>query len=140
MPYLPDGTPLPRPTPDDRPYWEAIDRRELRIQCCAACNSFRHPPTPLCPDCGSDRIAWRQVPGTGEVFSWTIATHATHPALKAAVPYNIAVVALDGAGDVRIVSNVIDARPEEMRIGLRLRLVWEPTAAGGYLPRFAKLT
>ena len=137
MAYLPAGTPTPRPLPDDQPFWDACARRELRIQRCGACGHFRHPPMPRCPRCRSDAIDWHRVSGEGEVFSFTIVHHAVHPALTHAVPFNVAVVMLDGAGDVRLVSNVVDASPDEMRIGLRVSLVWEE-AEGTVLPRFRK--
>lgn len=138
MSYLPKGTPLPQANPDDQPYWDFIGKRELRIQRCAACGRFRHPPMPFCAKCGSGETQWAAVPGSGSVFTYTIAHYATHPALKDAVPYNIAVVHLDSADDVRIVSNVIDAKPEEMKVGLRVKLVWDDNGEGLPLPRFCK--
>ncbi|MCO5063929.1 MAG: OB-fold domain-containing protein [Rhizobiaceae bacterium] len=138
MSYLPSTMPSPEPTPDDKPFWEACARRELRIQRCAKCGLFRHPPTPVCGRCGSTSSEWPEVAGTGTVFTYTIAYHPTHPALKGATPYNIAVVLLDGADEVRIVSNVIDAAPEEMAVGLPVTLVWEEAGEGMFLPRFRK--
>ena len=61
-----------------------------------------------------------------------------HPALKEVLPYNIAVVLLEGAGTVRLVSNVIDAAPYEMHVDLTVELVWEDLADGMTLPRFRK--
>jgi uncharacterized OB-fold protein len=138
MSYLPQGTPLPQPNPDDQPYWGFCSRRELRIQRCIQCGRFRHPPMPLCAVCGSGETEWAAVPGTGTVFSYTIVHHPTHRALKSAVPYNVVVVHLDDADDVRIVSNVIDAAPEEISIGLRVTLAWDEAEGGSFLPRFRK--
>lgn len=139
MAYLPPGMPAPEPVDrDEALFWEACARRELRIQRCKGCGRFRHPPVPVCPDCRSFETEWVEVPGTGGVFSYTIAHHPVHPALKGAVPYNVALVHLDGAGDVRLVGNVVDAAPEEMRVGMRVALVWEELPDGGFLPRFRK--
>ena len=138
MAYLPDDTPLPEPTPDDYPYWESHAARELRIQQCADCGTFRHPPVPLCSRCASSNVTWTQVSGRGEVFSYVVVRYATHPALKQAVPYNVAVVMLEDASDVRLVSNVVDAAPEEMRIGLKVELFWDAVPGDTFLPRFRK--
>lgn len=138
MSYLPIGTPMPQPNPDDQPYWDACARRELRFQRCTNCGRFRHPPMPLCAVCGSGKTEWAAVPGTGTVFSYTIVHHAAHKVLKSAVPYNVVVVHLDGADDVRIVSNVIDASPAEISIGLRVTLAWDEIEDGTFLPRFRK--
>jgi uncharacterized OB-fold protein len=139
MSYLPDGMPTPFAGPDDAPFWEACNRRELRIQRCAECGTFRHPPLPICAVCRCTRCEWAEVPGTGTVFSYTIAAHPTHPALRGHQPYNIAVVLLDGAGDVRLVSNVMDVANEDLTIGMRVRLQWDALSDGQFLPRFVPL-
>ena len=139
MSYLPDGIPAPQPSPDELPFWEACRRRELRIQRCADCATFRHPPVPVCAHCRSRRIEWAAVPGTGTVFSYTIAAHPTHPALRGHAPYNVAVVLLDEAGDVRLVSNVMGIANDDLAIGLRVRLEWDPIADGQNLPRFVPI-
>lgn len=138
MSYLPEGTPVPSPGPDDAPFWDACDRQELRIQCCADCGTFRHPPIPVCAACRSTKSTWARTSGTGTVFSYTVAHHPTHPALHGAPPYNIAVIHLDGAGDVRLVSNVVDVPPDEMRIGMRVIVVWDAIGDGHFLPRFRR--
>jgi uncharacterized OB-fold protein len=136
MSYLPSGMPMPIAGPDDAPFWEACSRRELRIQCCADCGTFRHPPVPVCAQCRSMRRDWVAVPGTGTVFSYTIAAHPTHASLRGRAPYNIAVVLLDGAGDVRLVTNIMDIANEDIAIGIRVRLQWDELADGQCLPRF----
>ena len=136
MSYLPQGVPLPPPSPDDRPFWEHCAKRELRIQCCLDCKRFQHPPVPLCIHCGSSKSEWAAVPGTGTVFSYTIVHHPAHAALQAAVPYKVVVVHLDEADDVRIVSNVIDVAPADIKVGLRVKLAWDEVEGGMFLPRF----
>lgn len=140
MPYLPIEMPSPAPTPDEMPFWDACKDRTLRVQCCADCETFRHPPVPVCHACGSTAIDWRKVAGRGTVFSYTVAHHPTYPAVKSALPYNIAVVLLEDAGDVRLITNVIDVPPEEMRIGLPVTVAWEEVADGWILPRFRRET
>ncbi len=136
MSYLPDDVPLPEPGPDDRPYWEFCYKRELRIQCCKDCSQFQHPPMPFCGACGGGEIEWKQVSGKGRLFTFAVARYATHPALKSVLPYNIAVVMLDDAKPVRLVTNIVDAAPDALRIDMPLTLIWEPIRDGGFVPRF----
>lgn len=138
MSYLPADLPVPEPSPDERPYFEACRHQELRIQRCSACGRFRHPPHPFCAACGSGDTEWARVSGNGTVFTYTIAYHPTHKALRDAVPYNVVVVLLDDADDVRIVSNLIDAEPGEIRIGMKVELVFEEARDGWFLPRFRR--
>ena len=67
-----DGPPLPIPTLDDREFYAAARRGELRFQRCASCGRFRHYPRPICPRCLSREYAWERASGRGSVFTWTI--------------------------------------------------------------------
>jgi uncharacterized protein len=137
MSYLPADFAVPEALPHERPFWDYCQKRELRIQQCVDCGRFRHPPQPVCAQCRSTRTQWTQVSGKGEVYTYTIVHHAATPALRETVPYNVAIVLLDRADDVRLTSNVVDVTPDQMRVGLRVELVWE-TAGGRLLPRFQK--
>lgn len=139
MSYLPDAMPGPQPGADDAQFWAFCERRELRVQQCGRCHTYRHPSSPVCPVCRSTETLWPEVSGDGTVFSYTVSAHAVHPALKGFPPFNICVILLDGAGDVRLVSNVMDAEPGELAIGLRVRLRWDPLPDGQVLPRFVVL-
>ena len=138
MTYFPDGMPSPQFGPDDKPFWDFCNKRELRIQACASCGKFRHPPVPACGHCGSLATEWVQVTGRGTVYTYTVAHHAVHAVLKGHPPYNVVVVLLDGADDVRIVSNVVDVSPDDICIGMPVELIWETQTDGSVLPRFRK--
>jgi hypothetical protein len=125
MPYLPAELPVLPPGRDDAPWWDALRRHELVVQRCGACGRWRHPPAPLCPECHAMLASFERVSGRGRVFSYTIVHHAVHPALKSHVPYNVALVELPDAGGVRLVSNVVDAAPEHLRVGLEVEVIFE---------------
>lgn len=125
MTYLPAGFAVPPYLPHESGFEAGCRERVLRIQRCVECGLFRHPPSPRCPHCRSARDEWPAVVGTGEVYTYTIVRHAATEALRAALPYNVVVVLLDGTDGVRLVSNLIDVSPERIRIGLRVRLDWE---------------
>jgi uncharacterized OB-fold protein len=54
------------------------------------------------------------------------------------IPYNVAVVEVDGASDesVRIVSNVVDADEWTLRVGARVTLACDKLTEDVGLPRF----
>jgi uncharacterized protein len=131
------STPGPRPTLDDKAFWDWCRRRELRFQRCASCHAFRHPPVPACPRCRSVVCEWIQAPGLAHLFSYTIVHHPVSDLIRERVPYNIAIVQFAGIEGVRLVSNIVDLAPENIRIGMELRLLWEVADNGIPLPRFA---
>jgi uncharacterized OB-fold protein len=129
--------PVPEPTRDTRPYWEALREGRLVIQQCAACGRLRHYPRPVCDACYSMDVAWREVSGRGSLHSWTVAHHPFHPAFKDDLPYVLATV--DLAEGVRMVAQLRGVAPGEMAIGLPLEVVPEPVTSELTLPVFRRL-
>lgn len=66
---------IARPTPIlgvyEKPFWEAVRNRELRLQRCDN-GHFRFPPGPRCPRCMSAAFSWEKVSGRGKLVSWTV--------------------------------------------------------------------
>lgn len=136
MAYLPAELPAVRPTLDDQPFWQYCNQHSLRFQTCIDCGHVRHPPMPVCPRCHGSRHEWREAAGPMRVFTYTWVHHPAHPAVHDSLPYNVVVVQFSECGGVKLVSNVIDAHPDTLKIGAELDLVWETGAEGQELPRF----
>jgi uncharacterized OB-fold protein len=119
---LGDGWLLPVLDEHNRSYFTA---GELMIQACRACGSFQHPPEDLCRSCGSHDVAPRASAGRGRVESVIIVHRAVHPALKDHVPYIVVLVSVDDAPGVNLVGNVRGAKPHDIAIGARVRVVFE---------------
>ena len=136
MSYLGENSEPPMPDIDDAPFWEAAKNRRLVFQCCAECGHPRHPPGPVCPRCHSLEHTWIEAPNEGEVFSFTFTHVAGAGVAPASVPYNVALVAFPELGDLRLITNIVNVEPGQLRIGARVRLVWERGSGGFQLPRF----
>ena len=117
-----------------KPFWEAAGNQRLMIPRCPACEAWRMPPTPFCPDCQTHGIDWVEVEPEGELYSWTVVNRAPDPTWK--VPWVPAIVSLPQAGGVRLVSNVIGARPMDLCVGMKLCAVWDQRSDGVTVPRF----
>ena len=87
--------------------------------------------------CRSDAADWKQLSGRGEIYTYTI----VHRPIAAgqSVPFVIAVIALEGAGGLRMISNVVGAPPDAIAIGAAVELVWEDMSAELAIPRFRLL-
>jgi uncharacterized protein len=117
---------------DSRAFWQSCARHAMELQRCDECARFRYPPRPVCPHCLSDRATWTPVAGTGTVHVQL----GVHPRGRdaASEPYSLTMVQLDEG--VRMWSNVVDSDPDDVRIGDRVRIVYDDVT-GGTLPRFA---
>lgn len=91
----PHGLIAPLVDPDSAPWWEGLERGELRAQRCRACGATFAPASPTCPECGAREFDWRTLSGKGKVYSWVKVWIAMDPAFEDDVPYSIAVVELD---------------------------------------------
>lgn len=115
------------------PFWDALRRHELVMQRCDACARYRFIPSELCP-CGSAAATWTPIAGAGEVYTYTVVHRAPTPAYQADVPYVIAHVTMDEGP--RLISNLIGCDPSGVRIGMRVRTVFEDVAPDLTLYKF----
>ena len=126
--------PLPRPSEDSAPFWEAAFRGELRMQRCGDCGHVRFPPALLCARCLSERAEWVPLSGRGTVYSWIVVHQSQHPAFNADVPYNVAIVELEEG--IRMHTNVVECANEDLRIGMPVEVVFEKIDDEITLPKF----
>jgi len=140
MPYLPDALmDLPKPE-DEAPFWDNCARGRLAFQCCADCGKVIHPPLPVCPACRSMNKGWIEAPGEARVFSFTWVHVAADPSVAPSIPYNVALIEFPELPGIRFVSNVVDGKPGDLKIGDAVHLYWDMTADGRGIPRFRKST
>ena len=127
---------VPGMTELTRPYWDAAGEGRLVVQECLECHQLRHPPLPACPDCSShgSMLGWREVTGTGIVYTYTVVRHPTHFAFADKIPYAIALVELSEGP--RLVTGITGCPPEEVRAGMPVRAVFREVADGVTLPYF----
>jgi uncharacterized OB-fold protein len=97
----------------------------LALQACPRCRALQFPPEDACRSCGSFELGSRESAGLGRVESVAVVHHAVHPALRAHVPYAVALVALDDAPHVRLLGNVLNRAADRVAIGDRVRVVFE---------------
>jgi uncharacterized OB-fold protein len=128
------GRPAPILTEDNAGFWEAAAERRLVAQRCAHCGRLRHPPRPMCPSCHSTEHHWSELAGTGTVYSYSLLHHPQHPAFE----YPVIAVLIELDEGVRVLSNLVDIRPEEVRIGLPVEVTFAETAGEMAVPVFRR--
>ncbi|WP_405658701.1 Zn-ribbon domain-containing OB-fold protein [Streptomyces sp. NBC_01166] len=112
------------PDAETQPFWDGIAAGELRLQRCGDCDRAVFYPRALCPHCFGERLDWVTSPGTGTVYSYTVAHRAFSPS-AGDPPYTVALIDLDEG--VRMMSRIVGGAP--VRIGDRVEL--EITRLGG---------
>jgi uncharacterized OB-fold protein/acyl dehydratase len=95
-------------------FWAGTAAGELRIQSCGDCGALRHPPGPMCMQCGSPNPRYVVAAGTGEVFSYVVHHHPPVPGKR--LPIVIALVELTEG--VRVLAEMTGVEPGQVEIGL----------------------
>ncbi|TMC51274.1 MAG: DNA-binding protein [Chloroflexi bacterium] len=126
----------PELTAESEPFWRSGSEGRLLIARCRACGLFLHPPRPACRRCRSMDIGHQPVSGRGTVHSVTSVHHGFVAGVD--LPYLVALIELDEQPGLRLLTNVVECAPEQVHIGMRVSVVFEPVegADGVSLPRF----
>lgn len=119
-------------------FWSMAKESKLTACQCGACGTFRMPPSPFCPNCQSQEVRWPELPGTGTVYSFVVCHRSPFPDV-ADYTYVPVVLELDGAPGVRLISNLIDVDPDEVRIGMRVQVLFHTIQDGWKAPIFRPL-
>ncbi len=98
-------------------YWEGLKKRKLQAQKCNKCGEVFFPPRARCPKCLSKDLGWVELSGRGELYSWS---EIHMPPLALEKPYVLGIIDLEERVG-RIITR-IDAKPEELKIGMKMKI------------------
>ena len=126
--------PLPNPSTQSQPFWEAARGHQLQMQRCGSCGEVLFYPRVICPECWADDLEWETLSGRGVVYTYTVAQHPTHPKFAAEVPYAIAVVELEEGP--RITTSIVGCEPEAIEIGMLVVAVYDDVTPDVTLVKF----
>lgn len=120
--------PVPESIETTKPFWDGLKKKKLKIQYSPSSDQWVFYPRALAPGTLADDLEWHEITGAGQVHTYTIAHRPTSPAWTGRVPQIIAVVEVDEGA--RIPTVLTDVAPEDVKIGMRVRPVFEKAADG----------
>lgn len=129
--------PVPALTDLNRPFWTSGADGVLRMQKCASCARFVHPPALVCPH-DHGELTYVELSGRGVVESWTRNDHAWFPWMPSS--YVVAFVNPVEDNRVRLLTNVVDVDPDDLAEGLPVAVRFDRVEADGdvvFVPVFA---
>jgi uncharacterized OB-fold protein len=113
--------------PETREFWAGAEQGRLMLRTCEDCGRTHWYPRAHCPLCGSARLRWTEASGRGTL-------HAFSTARRAEPQYTLAYVTLDEGPT--LMTNIIDAPPEALRIGQPMVVRFQPAPEGRMMPFF----
>ena len=118
-------------------FWQAGGEGRLEFLRCRACGTYVHPPAPVCPRDYGTALDWAPVSGRARVATFTVNHQPWMPGPS--LPYVVAIVEIEEQPDVRLMTNVVGCAPEDVHIGMSVRVCFEhhPDAEGDvWIPLF----
>jgi hypothetical protein len=114
--------PLPEPTPVTKPFWDGLREHKVKIQYSPSADRYIFYPRILAPGTLADDLEWREVSGAGTLYTFTVADRPTAPPWADALPQFLAIVELDEGP--RLSTELVDADPDTLRVGMRVKAVF----------------
>jgi uncharacterized OB-fold protein len=132
--------PLPDVANVDKTFWDEAQKGNLVIQKCQDCGRLQFLPRPVCINCFSRNLGWQQSKGTGTIYSFTEVFVPVRPGPRkmveeSGVPIIFAAIDLDDG--VRALSEIVNCKPDEVKIGGRVQVKFEKASGSDFnLPKF----
>ena len=123
---------------DNKPFWDHLKQHELRVQKCLQCGELRYPVSPICPHCLNLTSEWVKLSGKGRVASFIIVHRSRSPLFPGGAPFVTAII--ETAEGLRMLSNVVGCKPEEVRMDMPVEVTFEDVSAELTVPRFKPAT
>lgn len=126
----------PRPRIDtvSRGFWNNARDGQLSVQKCDDCGDTHFPGSPVCPKCLSEAQSWVPVSGRGTLLSWVRFHRAYWDGFRADLPYLVGLVGLEEGP--MLMTNIVDASPDDLKIGSGVSVVFEKVDDDLTLPKF----
>ncbi len=129
----PPGRPVPGVDADTKPFWDFAKAHELRVQKCTKCGELHYPPSAFCPNCSNLDSEWVKLSGNGKVYSFVV-VRRKYPGFENKIPYVVAIV--ETAEKIRMLSNIVECKPEDVKIDMPVQVTWEDITPEFSLPQF----
>jgi uncharacterized OB-fold protein len=116
-------------------FYQFLGEQKLMGSRCRSCGALYAPPRALCPACYASEMKWVEMGGRGELIAFTTIHIAPTAMIEAGYgrdnPYCAGVVRLaEGPTISGQILGVDPARPEELEIGMPLRVAFVSRGEG----------
>src|SRR5512136_2409862 len=126
--------PLPKPSKWSQPFWDNAKKHKLTLKKCKDCGHIDHPPYLYCTNCSSSNFEWVEASGKGKLVAYAVNTYMVPFPFWDDMPYVVAMIEL--AEGVRMISNIVECNPDELKNGMALEVVFDDVSDEFTLPKW----
>ena len=118
---------------DNAWWWERVSEDGvIPIQRCTGCQALRHPPRPMCDQCGEQGFDSIGASGKATLHTYTVIHYPQVPGYD----YPIVAIIVDLEEGERMASTLVDCSPDDVAIGMALEVVIHEDEDGFKIPLF----
>ena len=117
------GRYLPFVYPEEIPFWEATQQRQLKLQRCSDCHKVWYPIGSNCPHCFSMKWEWALMSGRGVLHNYVVMHKAWTKWFESRVPYAVVQVELEEGA--RLTTNLLECDLKDIKIGMPVEACYE---------------
>ncbi len=121
--------PAPMVSIETKPFWDAAREGRFLLPRCNDCQQAFWYPRKTCPVCLGTSTELVESPGEGVIYTYSVMYRSPTG------PYAIGYVTLDEGPS--LLTNFVDAAPDGLAIGMRVKVKFQPTEGGPPVPVFA---
>ena len=115
-------------------FYDALEKKKIIGNKCPRCGDVFVPPRKICGKCYEKILFdnnWVDLPDTGSLINYTITCYKVNDrsSRKVKKPQIIGMVQIDGSRTA-IVNRLLDLAPEELKIGMKVKVKWEDKTKG----------
>lgn len=116
-------------------FYKFVKKGKLMGAKCGKCGQLLVPPKPMCPNCLSKVLRWKELPSRGKLLTYTI-IHVAPKQFQSMAPYVVGVVKLEeGAQLPGIIKNVaLDA----VKVGMSLAIDFDSETMSEEWPQWPR--
>lgn len=116
-------------------FYKFVSEKRLMAAKCNNCGSILLPPKPMCTNCLSTNLTWKEIEGIGKLLSYTV-IHVAPEQFQSLVPYNVGIVEFKNG--LRLPGMIRNVAPEKLRIGLELRISFDTRIDSTQWPQWSR--
>ena len=100
-------------------FFDALGESRIETTQCNSCDTIQWPPRSICSKCLSEDLKWVEIPRTGRIVGFSKA----YVGIIAGEEAPILVAAVHLEGGLRILTRILGAKYEDLRVDMPVKLV-----------------
>lgn len=116
-------------------FYRFVKEEKLMGAKCGKCGQLLVPPKPMCPNCFSKELSWKELPKSGRLLTYTV-IYVAPKQFQALVPYAVGIVEFGDGGQLPGMIRGVDL--DKIRVGMSLSVGFEGEVKSDEWPQWSR--